>query len=83
MSTMRFYTQQVKAPRGAPESHGPWLGPTHRGQKGLSARGLTRGVERQGRGGLRKNLQLKARYDGPEPGPGLYVALGAGVTRGF
>lgn len=48
---MRFYTQQVKAPRGVPGSHCPSHCSTHRDQKGLGDSGLTRVVEKQGGGG--------------------------------
>lgn len=48
---MRFYMQQVNALRGVPGNHCPSHSPTHRDEKGPSARALTPVVENQGGGG--------------------------------
>lgn len=87
-STMRFYTQQVKAPRGVPGSHCPSLCPTHRDQKGLGDRCPRLETSRTGR---RRTLrEASAESENcwacpfrPSPNPCLCVELGAGVPRGL
>lgn len=86
---MRFYMQQVKALRGVPGNHCPSHSPTHRAEKGPSARALTRVVEKQDGGGRtlggifsckRETLCLSLPLS---PNPGLCAALGAGVPGGL
>lgn len=59
MSTMRFYTQQVKARGRAPWSHCRSLCPAHRTQEGPGAGSLTRDIQLEGGGGPYENLHLK------------------------